>query len=368
MSNKLGLYIHIPFCGRKCPYCSFYSVPYSSNAVNEYCDGLISAIQKYGNKYQDKIVDTLYFGGGTPSLIGTERLLKIISAVKSSFKTDLIETTLEVNPTSVLLLDYGELKKAGVNRVSVGMQSANENELKILGRNHSPKKVQELVGKIRLSGIDNISLDLMCCIPEQTIYSLEKSIEFCASLQVQHISSYILKLEENTPFFAQKDTLNLPNEVMESELYLFMCEKLKSLGYEQYEISNFSKPGFESKHNSKYWNCDCYLGLGPTAHSFIDSKRFYYGDSFQAFYDDETIFEGYGGDEEEFAMLRLRLSDGINNKQYIEKYNKMIPNEYFERGEKLSKIGLAKVDSDRIALTTKGFLLSNSVISKILWG
>lgn len=368
MSNNLGLYIHIPFCGKKCPYCSFYSVSYSGSAVNDYCNGLTAVIQKYGNEYKDKIVDTLYFGGGTPSLIGTDKLLKIISVVKSSFKTDLSETTLEVNPTSGLYLDFSKLKKAGVNRISIGMQSANENELKILGRNHSLKKVQELVEKIHLCGIDNISLDLMCGIPEQTIYSLEKSIEFCVSLQVQHISSYILKIEENTPFFSQRDKLNLPTEDMESELYLFMCEKLKSLGYEQYEISNFSKPGFKSKHNTKYWNCDCYLGLGPTAHSFVDSKRFYYDASFKDFYDDKTIFEGNGGDEEEFTMLRLRLSEGINNYQYFKRYNKMIPNEYFERGKQLSKIGLTTVNSEGIALTTKGFLLSNLVISKILWG
>lgn len=368
MQNNLGLYIHIPFCGKKCPYCSFYSVPYSKATVDEYCEKLIESIFAYGKKYNSKTVDTIYLGGGTPSLLGTERIKNIVLAAKKAFNSNPIEVTIEVNPTSGTKLDYKILFEVGVNRVSIGMQSVNENELKNLKRNHSISTVKKLIEKIKNSGICNISLDLMCCIPEQTIDSLEKSIKFCAEMGVTHISSYMLKIEEGTPFFNQRQNLLLPDEDYERELYLFMCKKLEELGYHQYEISNFSKSGFESRHNLKYWNCDDYLGIGPAAHSLVDFKRFFYNNSLQDFYNNKIVFESLGGDEEEFIMLRLRLKEGVNNDLYYNRFGKNLPKEYLERGKKLSSLGLTKVEENSISLTTEGFLLSNTVIAKILWG
>lgn len=368
MQEKMGIYIHIPFCGKKCPYCSFYSVAYSKSTVDEYCLNLIKNIEAYGKKYSSKIVDTVYFGGGTPSLIGSDWLSRILSSVTSSFNTALEEVTVEVNPSSGMRLDFDLLKRHGVNRVSVGMQSVNENELKLLGRNHSADKVQKLISKIHTAGIDNISLDLMCCIPEQTIASLGKSIDFCNEMGVRHISSYMLKIEEGTPFYANADKLKLPDEDAESEMYLYMCDRLSRYGYLQYEISNFSKPGFESRHNLKYWNCDDYLGLGPAAHSMVDGKRFYFDNDFADFYNDNAIFEAYGGDEEEYAMLRLRLKDGLRDDLYYSRYKKHIPDDYIQRGKKLEKAGLVSVSDNVVSLTTRGFLLSNSVTARLLWG
>lgn len=368
MSDKLGIYIHIPFCGKKCPYCSFYSISYKKNTVNEYCGELLRKIEYYGNLYKNKKVDTVYFGGGTPSLIGTDWLVKILDAVNNSFNADLDEVTVEVNPNSAMLLDFSLLKKYGVNRISVGMQSANDNELQILGRRHCKEDIEKLIDKIRSAQINNISLDLMCCIPEQTVESLASSIGFCKDMEINHISSYMLKIEEGTPFYNNADKLNLPDEDTERELYLFMCQRLQQYGYNQYEISNFSKSGFESRHNLKYWNCDDYLGLGPAAHSMVDCKRFYYNDNFRDFYDNKIVFESDGGYDEEYAMLRLRLSDGLRNDLYFRRFNKRLPKEYFERAHKLVRTGLVRVDDNSIALTSSGFLLSNSVTAKILWG
>ncbi|MCQ4022128.1 MULTISPECIES: radical SAM family heme chaperone HemW [unclassified Ruminococcus] len=368
MQDKLGLYIHIPFCGKKCPYCSFYSVAYSKSTVEEYCHNLINIIRHYGKLYDSKVVDTVYFGGGTPSLIGSEWLAKILDAVNNSFKNDLTEVTIEVNPTSGKFIDYNLLKIYGVNRISVGMQSSNENELKILGRKHSNSDIEKLLYKIRASGIDNISLDLMCCIPQQTIDSLAQSIDFCNAMDVKHISSYMLKIEEGTLFYKNVDKLSLPDEDTEREMYLFMCNKLMQYGYNQYEISNFSKQGYESRHNLKYWNCDDYLGIGPTAHSMVDCERFYFNNNFKEFYDNKTVFEANGGDEEEYAMLRLRLSEGLRDDLFVQRFDKPLPSDYFIRALKLQSAGLVKVDNNSIALTSSGFLLSNSVTAKILWG
>ena len=368
MQDKLGLYIHIPFCGKKCPYCSFYSVSYSKSAVEEYCLNMIKQIVYYGRLYKNKTVDTVYFGGGTPSLIGSDRIAEILDAVVRSFNTELQEVTVEVNPNSGKVLDYALMKKYGVNRISVGMQSVNDNELKILGRRHSKSDIENLIDKIRASQISNISLDLMCCIPEQTVDSLAKSIEFCKAADVSHVSSYMLKLEEGTPFYNNSDKLCLPDEDNERELYLFMCRVLSEYGFKQYEISNFAKPGFESRHNIKYWNCDDYLGLGPAAHSLTDGRRFYFENNFSDFYDNKTVFESCGADEEEYSMLRLRLSDGLRNDLFMRRFDKPLPDEYFKRAAKLQKMELVRVDDNSISLTGSGFLLSNPVTAKILWG
>lgn len=368
MQNLIGLYLHIPFCGKKCPYCNFCSIPFSKTSVDEYCEHLCEQIRSLCRKYADKVVDTVYFGGGTPSLIATDRLCTILNIIYSSFKSNTKEITIEVNPTSGKMLDYNILKEYGVNRISMGMQSAIDDEIKILGRKHSKDDIETLVNKIRRSGINNISLDLMCCIPKQTIDSLSKSIEFCASMEVSHVSSYMLKLEEGTPFYEGRHKLELPDEETEREMYLFMCERLESLGYNQYEISNFSKSGYESKHNLKYWNCDDYLGIGVSAHSMMDNKRFYYSDSFDDFFNGKIYNESDGGDKEEYAMLRLRLKEGLNSDLYQERFNEDVPADYHARALALQKHGLVRVDNSSISLTREGFLLSNSVIAKLLWG
>ena len=223
--------------------------------------------------------------------------------------------------------------------------------------------VKYTVDRAKDAGFDNISLDVMLAIPEQTSYSLDKTLEFCASLGVQHISSYILKVEEGTPFYTDRDRLNLFNEDEQAAFYEQSVYKMAQLGYKQYEISNFCVTGRESRHNLRYWHDDEYLGLGPSAHSFIDGKRFYYGNSFESFYNNDTVFESDGGDSEEYIMLALRLSEGLVFEDYRARFGHTVSAGLIKAAERLENNGLCTVTDKAIALTVKGFLVSNSVIA-----
>ncbi len=361
--KTLGLYIHIPFCNGKCPYCDFYSLKQTEESMDKY----VSYLNKKISSYKDYTADTVYFGGGTPSLLGTDRLISLLKNIHDSFGDIQRETTLEVNPESAKCLDFEKLKFYGVNRVSIGLQSANDSELEILGRKHTTDDVRNTVKTVQSSGIENISLDLMIGISGQTAESLTQSIEFCADLNVYHISAYILKIEEGTVYFKKKDSLNLPDDDTVCDFYELMVDKLGSLGYEQYEISNFAYPGFESLHNLKYWNCEEYLGLGASAHSFIDKKRFYYSRSIRDFYNDKIIPDGTGGDEKEYIAMVLRLSDGLQYRKFRSYFGYDLPRHYIDNAKKLDKTGLLYVDDIGIRLSPKGFLCSNSIITTILY-
>lgn len=366
MFDNCGLYIHIPFCANKCLYCDFYSKAENNQNINEYVDNMIKSIIHYGNKYSNKTFNTIYIGGGTPSVIGTENLSKIILQAKKSFNVIKPEITIEMNPVSALNIDFDTLYKIGVNRISLGVQSANENELKLLGRIHNNSNVVSAVEKIKNSGIDNISLDLMVGISQQTADSLINSIDFCLEQKPKHISAYILKIEENTPYYKLAPQLNLPDDDTQAELYSLMQKYLQDKGYNQYEISNFSLAGFESRHNLKYWNCDEYLGLGPSAHSMMNNKRFYFPRNITEFYKNNIINDGDGATCEEFIMLQLRLKKGLLFDEYEKNFNHPIPSSCIQIAEKYSKYNLTKVTPQGISLTPKGFLLSNTIIAEIL--
>lgn len=360
--KTLGLYIHIPFCNGKCPYCDFYSLKQSETSMDDY----VTYLNKKISSYKNYTADTVYFGGGTPSLLGTERLISILEHIKNNFGDIKRETTLEVNPESAKYLDFEKLKFYGINRVSIGLQSSNDNELNLLGRKHTAADVQNAVKTIQSSGIDNISLDLMIGISNQTKESLIESIQFCADLNVYHISAYILKIEEDTVYFRKKDSLNLPDDDTVCDFYELMADRLNRLGYKQYEISNFARPGFESRHNLKYWNCEEYLGLGASAHSFIDKKRFYFDRSIKDFYSDKITCDGTGGDEEEYIAMTLRLSAGLEYKKFRNYFGYDLPEHYIDNAKKLDKTGLLYIDDTGIRLSLKGFLCSNSIIVEIL--
>lgn len=364
--HPIGLYIHIPFCNGKCPYCDFYSVMINSKLADNYTSAVCKAITKYSKKVS-RPVDTVYLGGGTPNLLGEKNIAAILNSIKENFDLLNPEITMEVNPTCGNL-DFTLLHSAGVNRLSVGLQSSNLNELKLLGRKHSSDDVVKTISRAICAGIDNISLDLMLCIPEQSTESLLHSIEFCARQNIQHVSAYMLKIEKNTPYFFSRDKLQLKGEDEQSDIYLLACEELEKCGFKQYEISNFSIPGFESKHNLKYWNCNEYLGIGPSAHSFINGKRFYYPRSIEKFLAlEEPIFDCNGGDVDEFLMLQLRLNRGIIKDDFDKRFGFSLPAKYFDNAKKYEKYGLVNVGADSIKLTRKGFLVSNSLISKILF-
>lgn len=363
--KKIGLYIHIPFCKSKCPYCDFFSIKMNDEEMNRYVDKVIERFDKYCN--DNIVLDTVYFGGGTPSTLGTERIAKILNVINDKFTVDEnAEITMEMNPTSKELIDFTVLKECGLNRLSIGMQSAVESEMKLLGRTHSQEDVINTVNQAKKSGIDNISLDLIIGVPAQTKESLKYSMDFCKSLGVKHISAYILKIEEGTKFYTIKDSLNMPSDDEQAEMYMYVSEYLESIGYSQYEISNYSLEGFESKHNTKYWRCEEYIGIGTSAHSFYNGERFYYNRSFEEFYNDKTNFDCIGGTEEEFIMLNLRLKRGLIFKEYEEKYNKKFPEEIIKKAKILEKAGLLTVDKEKVSLNRKGYLVSNAIICELI--
>jgi oxygen-independent coproporphyrinogen-3 oxidase len=314
MNRKMkntGIYIHIPFCRSKCPYCDFFSLTNTQKARN-YMESVNQHIALEGERNLCK-VDTLYIGGGTPSVVDAELLAAAVKKVRECFKCELKEVTVECNPSDSESKFFDIIASSGVNRISFGMQSAVESERKALGRRADAEKVKQAVKSAREAGIKNISLDLMIGIPNQTKDSLLKSIDFCAETEVQHISAYMLKLEKGTYFYNHADRLNLPDEDTTADLYLYTVEKAEELGFKQYEISNFAKEGYESLHNLKYWLLDDYIGIGAAAHSFIGSKRFYYPRDTDYFISGgQMIFEGNGGDTSERIMLGLRLKRGID--------------------------------------------------------
>ena len=355
--SPAGLYIHIPFCGGKCPYCDFYSVTPDFGLMAQYTDAIIRELAGQ-TQYHDRVFDTLYFGGGTPNLLGADNLGRIIKAVKQTVALENPEITLECNPASFSGSFFEEMAAAGVNRVSMGLQSACADELAFLGRKHTVEQVESAVTAAKKAGISNISLDIIAGLPEQDINTLAKTLTFAAGQEVTHISVYLLKVEEGTPFFERGV---VTGEDVQEEHFLYLCERLASLGFEQYEISNFCKPGFESRHNLHYWQAEEYWGLGPSAHSFMDSKRFFYPPDVNAFIGKPAaVPDGEGGGAEEKAMLALRLCRGLRGE-------KAIP--FLENAKKLPP-DLVQLETDVpcIRLTTKGFLLSNTLIARILYG
>lgn len=367
MEKKIGLYVHVPFCDGKCPYCDFYSIRGSEERMTEYTNSIIKSILSYGNRL-GRQADTLYFGGGTPSLLGAARVRSVVEAARSVFGLDNAEITLEANPGEDLGEFFKAVHDAGVNRLSIGMQSAAEEELRLLGRRHTAAQASQAVEGARKAGFENISLDLMIATPGQTKDSLRRSITFCAQTGVRHISAYLLKIEPHTAYEKQKEQLALPDDDTAGELYLFACGELERLGFFQYEISNFAIPGSESRHNLKYWHCEEYLGIGPAAHSFLDGKRFYYERSLRDFQNGaEPKEEGEGGGFEEYAMLALRLAEGLTERGCRERFGSGIPEHVRGAAQKYEKAGLTARTPDGFRLTRQGFLVSNMLIAELLF-
>ena len=368
-----GIYIHIPFCRSKCPYCDFYSLTKPVDLQGAYVSSLIDEI-KTGSRLKEIYdaksynFDTIYLGGGTPSVLSGEELYNIITTLKENYKiTEDAEITVECNPNSDIesLLPY--FKKCGVNRISLGMQSSVDNERKKLGRSADKKRIFDIINVLKQNEVSNISLDIMLGIPEQTLDSLRETLDFIKECDVKHVSAYILNIEENTPFYKMQNKLNLPDENTVCEFYEFTSNYLKSAGFNHYEISNFAKTGFESRHNTKYWLLDDYLGLGPSAHSFLNGKRYYYPNDINAFIDGKPpIFDCDGGDCEEYIMLRLRLKEGLNLNELTRLYGNDSTKSIIEKAPLLKEQGFINFENNTISLTEKGFLLSNSIIAELI--
>lgn len=357
-----GLYIHIPFCLSKCPYCDFYSVKYGSEAAKKYKDAVIRNLSYYGDVYGNKKFDTVYFGGGTPILLWRE----IIEILERANVVGNAEITVEANPCCSNEENLSALRSGGVNRVSFGVQSLDDGILNILGRRHNGTTALKAVQTASECGFQNISADLMLGVEGQGEKEVTDGIKRLSELSVTHISAYMLKIESGTPFANKK--MNLPCEEEVCDIYLGAVKELSKSGFAQYEISNFSKKGFECRHNIKYWNSEEYLGIGPSAHSFLDGKRFFVERDLTGFISEprqKTFYEEKSelSAAEEYAMLRLRLSEGLllsefdlrggNSSELIQNIS-YIPKEYYN------------YDKGRISLTSAGFLLSNAVIGALL--
>ena len=357
-----GIYIHVPFCSGKCPYCDFYSVFANEETIRSYVDSVLLAIEK--SPYALK-ADTVYFGGGTPSLLKEKYLTEILLAVIKKFNVDSSsEITLEANPCSVNYEMLSSLKQSGFNRISFGIQSTDDNILKILGRKHNYQQAESAVKLADKAGFSHISSDLMLCVPSQTNNNLLQDITKLSSLPIDHISAYMLKLEPNTPFY---NMYCEPDEDFSADAYLMAAELLEAKGFHQYEISNFSKSvDSQSKHNLKYWLLSDYLGIGPSAHSLVEGKRFYFERDLNKFIKssnpwENTVFESYGNTEQEKIMLNLRLTTGLNLKSL--NYN---TKNLYTVCESFCKAGLGSIVDDTFALNPKGFLISNYIITKCL--
>ncbi len=372
LKKSLGIYIHVPFCKSKCPYCDFYSLSnFTSDYVEKYILTVCSELRKWGSRLENKVVDTVYIGGGTPSVLSSEQIIKILTSVKENFHFGFLneypEITLEVNPADYDKIDFEKLNYYGINRVSIGAQSLNNSNLKILGRRHNTEDIFKSVLAAEKSKINNVSLDIILGAPYQEKKDVYDFFCFCKENDIPHVSSYLLKIEDGTPFYFNKEKYKFFDDDEYADIYFYACDLAKKMGYGHYEISNFAFKGFESRHNLKYWNLDEYLGIGPSAHSLVENKRFYYPKDLAGFINfPKTIFECKFEPEKEFVMLKLRTSKGLNNDEFKYKFGKDIPQKYFQKAEKFAKYGFLKIDDKNISLNEKGFLVSNYIISEII--
>lgn len=368
MTAPIGLYIHVPFCRSKCPYCDFYSlVPQDDTLLDTYTARVCDTLRSWGT---GACANTLYFGGGTPSLLGGRRIAAIIAAARDAFRlAENSEITLEANPADDLYDTLSAFAAAGGNRLSLGMQSAHGEELRLLGRRHSPEDVARTLADARAVGIDNLSLDLMLGIAAQDDATALSSVEVAVAYGVPHVSAYMLKLETGTPY-AAKPPEGLADGDALADRYLLVCEALESAGLMQYEISNFARLGFESRHNTKYWDLTPYLGVGPAAHSFYGGRRFHFPRDLAAFLHgtapltdtDDTI---PAGSEQEYLCLRLRTVQGLEERAYTARFGHPIPSEWRKAADALPR-SLIQSDAAGIRLTREGFLVSNAVMVHLL--
>lgn len=377
--KPLGLYIHIPFCKSKCYYCDFYSFrPKDDLTMENYINALICQINSCDDLSCDYYVDSIYIGGGTPSVLPSNLLFKLIEAIKTKFNpVNTCEFTIEVNPGTVTYTLLEGLNNLGVNRLSIGLQSANENELKLLGRTHSLCDFESTFSNARKAGFNNISVDLMFSIPEQTEKSLENTLDYLTKINPEHISIYDLKIEPNTVFGKKKDMLNLPSEDTEADMYENIVSFLSKKGYAQYEISNFSKNNMYSRHNFKYWNLDEYIGFGVASHSFFKNKRFSYIKNVNKYCEhflvDKNIniidYEEIITDKSlvgEYIMLKFRLTSGVNEKDLKNRFNINLSDNTKNKFSNFIKNGYMKYEDNNYSLTPKGMFVSNYILTEIL--
>ena len=369
--KSLGIYIHIPFCRSKCLYCDFCSFPRpQAEVVEKYVNVLCHDITARGA--EDHTVDTVYFGGGTPTLLSSQQLSRVLESVMTAFRVSQdAEVTAECNPATGSYEDFLHMRHVGFNRLSMGVQSVHAHELRALGRIHSFEDVLRTWDQATQAGFENLSADLMFGIPHQTAESWMSSLEKVCGLQPKHVSAYGLIVEEGTHFARQKDKLLLPDEETTRQMYFEGVRFLQSRGLEQYEISNFSKTGYESRHNIKYWNCDEYIGFGPAAHSDFAGYRTGNLGDLHAYIDGEDTEEcrevpTLSERANEYVMLRMRMNEGVDVRSFEERFPFSFEECFGQALRRYVSCGLVKETNGRFSFTTDGMYVSNAILSDIL--
>lgn len=372
--KDISLYIHIPFCTRKCNYCNFYSISYDAKLPGNYIHSLTKEISQYKNK--NYALSSIYIGGGTPSLLSFPLLFTLFSAINDTFFiSSNAEVTIEANPASITKDISHNWKILGINRVSIGVQSFDDTELNILGRLHSSKDIQTAVEHVKIHCTENISIDLMYGIPGQTHETWMKSLQRAVLLEPKHISTYCLSLEEGTPLFDAKDTYSFPAEELQKEMYYTMLSFLENADFHQYEISNFSKEGYKSGHNISYWKGKEYIGCGPAAHSFYDMTRRDNISDVQRYisnlHNQQSVCKSskiisrreYISD---MIFLGLRMTKGVPLSYLKKEHGFDVITEYSDTINKFSKLGYLTVDNDYLKLTKKAFFVSDEILSEFV--
>lgn len=368
--KELGIYIHIPFCKRKCAYCDFISFSGQQKLIKPYINALIREIKNYKTEKEKYVIKTIYFGGGTPSFIESKYIVDILSNIKKKFNVlENAEITIEANPGTVDEQKLKDYYNAGINRISFGLQSTRSELLKLVGRIHSYSSFLEAYNLARKIGFKNINIDLMIGLPVQFLEDVQKDLEKIIELKPEHISVYSLIVEEGTRIEEKikNKELYLPSEELERKMYWEVKRKLEEAGYIHYEISNYSKPSFESKHNMSCWNQEEYLGFGLAAHSYINNKRYSNTIDFDEYFDwpenSKIIHEKQTKEDKqkEFMLLGLRKIEGIKISDFK---NKFVENPIYLYRESLNKLvtqELIEIDIDNIKLTNRGIDLANLV-------
>ena len=399
--KKLEIYVHIPFCAKKCAYCDFLSFPGNMRMRREYTDKLLEEIRIQSSFVREYQVDTIFLGGGTPSVLDVTDITAIMGALKEHYDiAPDAEITIEVNPGTVKMEGLVAYREAGINRVSMGLQSADDTELRYLGRIHTYDEFLKSFQRVRMAGFTNVNVDLISAIPGQTPESWRNTLKKTAMLKPEHISAYSLIVEEGTPFYdrygghvemesyemspEERRRLmalpDLPDEDTEREMYYMTRNCLAEQGYERYEISNYARPGFECRHNVGYWTGTGYLGLGLGASSYLEGCRFHNTSDFQSYVsahlDDEAEFcqalrqdmeqLSVKSKMEEFMFLGLRLTRGVSVEGFITRFGQSIRNVYGGVIDKLEREGLLEHKNGYYRLTERGLDLSNYAMSLFL--
>lgn len=373
-----GLYIHIPFCESKCIYCDFYSMANNNHLIDKYIDALLVEAAQRKNELNSETITTVYLGGGTPSLLSITQLSKLVNGLKKVFDfSDVEEFTIEVNPDDVTPEYIHQAKSLGINRVSMGVQSFSDEDLRFINRRHTAKQATDAIHIIKKAGIDNISIDLIYGIPGQNIEIWKNNVDTAISLSVQHISAYTLMYEEGTRLSVMR-SLGKITEVDDdvvAAMYDYLVAQLKSNGYTHYEISNFALPGFHSRHNSSYWNLTPYLGLGVAAHSFDGTVRRYNPSNLKKYLDAlgegnlcvevEKITKAEKYDE--YVMLRLRTADGIDADELMHRFDEEYYQFFIEKTKPLVSEGSLINENGRYYIPENHIMISDNITCDLLW-